>query len=50
MGCTDNILTGRMIEAGGSVMGKVITTLLVALMLMVDGGVVRAGPLEDGEN
>ena len=38
-----------MIEAGGSAMGKVLATLLVAVMLTVGGGgIVRAGPLEDG--
>jgi hypothetical protein len=48
MDCTDNILTGRMIEAGGSAMGKVLVTLLIALMLTVCGSIVRAGPDEDG--
>ena len=36
-----------MIEASGTTMGKVVTTVLVA-MLMVGGDIVRAGPLEDG--
>lgn len=49
MDCADNILTGRMIEAGGTTMGKAFATLLVALMLMIGGGgIVHAGPLEDG--
>ena len=38
-----------MIETGGTTMGKVLATLLVAVMLTVgDDGIVRAGPLEDG--
>jgi TPR repeat protein len=38
-----------MIEAGGTTMGKAFATLLVALMLMIGGGgIVHAGPLEDG--
>jgi TPR repeat protein len=48
MDCADYILTGGLVEAGRIAMGKVFATLLVGLMLTIGGGIVCAGPLEEG--
>ena len=37
-----------MIEVGGTLMNKILVTLLVGLMLMIGGGIVCAGPRDEG--